>query len=664
MIAACVSTGVERSGAATERAAAVPEQALLVPLDRPLAHPPLDLPLVLNGGFGEFRSNHFHAGLDLGTGGQVGRSVYAPLPGWIERVRASGAGYGRSLYLHADDGRLLVFGHLDAFAPPIAGYIAAVQESSGQYEQDLWPPAGRFRVTAGQRIAWTGESGAGGPHLHIEIRRGDIAYNPLRAGLAIPDTSAPTLASVTLEPLDDTSYVERSPAPVTVRLAESPPRVRVLGRVRVMVAARDGVWRGVDRMVPWSVSTTFEGSEVECRFDSVSWATDMVESDYVYDTGRVLGEKGFVMWAPAGFRPTIFHTSARASEPAGTITVRPGDPPRTLRVAARDAAGRSSERSVILEPPARGMGAPDTSEVGPQRAERDSTRWFAFAMLPDGFMRVVFRGAPVGSRRVTIGGRSAAFRGGEWVTVVQTPQSKLTVLLMGASGLDADGRPWSRSLTGLLRPGARMQFEDQPDIDAWLPDGALFEPARMIQRPLGGVGDAPRELVARSEVLELLPVTLPLRAALRVETRPHRPAGSAPGLFHDDGSGWDWMSAPIDSNSGRRTGETRHLGRFALFSDTLAPRVTPLAARRRAVPGAYQRWALEASVREQGSGVDARASFFVVDGRRVPSEWDPEKSMLRWRPQRVPAKGPHRYAVTVTDRAGNVRRTQGSFTMR
>jgi hypothetical protein len=667
LIAACVSTGVERSGAATGRARAVPEEALLVPLDRPLEHAPLDLPLILTGGFGEFRSNHFHAGLDLGTGGVVGKSVYAPLSGWIERVRTSGAGYGRSLYLHADDGRLMVFGHLDAFAPPIAGFVAAVQESSGQYEQDLWPAAGRFRVTAGQRIAWTGESGAGGPHLHFEIRRGDMAYNPLRAGLAIPDTSAPTLASAAFEPLDDTSYVERSPAPVTVRLAEAPPRVKVHGRVRVVVAARDGVWRGVDRMVPWSVSAAFEGGEVECRFDSVSWATDMVESDWVYDTGRVLGDKGFVLWSPAGFRPTTYRTSARAGEPAGTITVRPGDPPRTLRIAARDAAGHSVERSVILEPPARGMAAPDTGAVGPGRAEPDTTRWFEFTTLPDEFMRVVFRGAPAGSRRVTIAGRSASFQNGEWVTVVEMPargRSALTFLVVAASGVDAGGRTWSRSFTGLLRPGGRVQFEDEPDIHAWLPDGALFEPTRMIERRSGAAPDGPRELVARSDVLELLPVTLPLRAGLRVETRPHRPPQSAPGLFHDDGSGWEWMSATLDSGSGRRSGETRHLGRFALFSDTLAPRITPHAPRRRAAPGAYPRWALEAGVREQGSGVDARASYFEVAGRRVPSEWDPEKSILRWRPQRAPARGSHRYAVTVTDRAGNVRRTQGSFTMR
>src|SRR5262245_23932263 len=240
-LAALALIGMLAPRVASDARAASPDSsrartnAAVPPFAPPFAHLPLMPPLSLNGGFGEYRSNHFHGGLDLGTGGDVGRPVLAPLTGWIERVRASGSGYGRSLYLHGEDGRLLVFGHLDAYAEPLASYVAAAQESTGQYEQDLWPEAGRFKVPAGPRIAWTGESGAGGPHLHIEIRRGDMAYDPLRAGLALADTSAPTLASVTFEPLDETSFVERSAAPVTVKLGVQPATVTMIGRVRAVV---------------------------------------------------------------------------------------------------------------------------------------------------------------------------------------------------------------------------------------------------------------------------------------------------------------------------------------------------------------------------------------------------------------------------------------------
>ena len=94
----------------------------------PFAHAPLDGPLIVTGTFGEYRPGRFHAGMDYSTGGSVGMPVYAPVSGWMERVRASGAGYGRSLYLHAEDGRLILLGHLDAYDEPFATAIAAAQD--------------------------------------------------------------------------------------------------------------------------------------------------------------------------------------------------------------------------------------------------------------------------------------------------------------------------------------------------------------------------------------------------------------------------------------------------------------------------------------------------------------------------------------------------------
>src|SRR6185503_14645914 len=140
-----------------------PAQPVLPPADASplfprLTHPPLPGRLVMAGSFGEHRNSHIHAGVDLSTGGVVGMPVLASESGVIERVRASGAGYGRSLYLRAADGRLLVYAHLDAFDEPMASFITAVQDSHGVYEQDLWPSPG-FRVKVGQRIGWSGRSG-------------------------------------------------------------------------------------------------------------------------------------------------------------------------------------------------------------------------------------------------------------------------------------------------------------------------------------------------------------------------------------------------------------------------------------------------------------------------------------------------------------------------
>ena len=121
------------------------------PFDAPLAHTPLATPLAVTGGFCEYRIGHLHAGFDFGTGGSVGKPVMAPANGWVARIRSSGVGYGRSLYINTEDGRLLQLGHLDAFAGPVAAYVRAKQDSSGQYEQDLWPEAGASASAPGRR---------------------------------------------------------------------------------------------------------------------------------------------------------------------------------------------------------------------------------------------------------------------------------------------------------------------------------------------------------------------------------------------------------------------------------------------------------------------------------------------------------------------------------
>src|SRR6185503_18090625 len=213
----------------------------------------LDPPIRITATFGEYRRGHFHAGTDFSTDRHIGKPVYAPASGDVQRVQSSGSGFGNNLMIRTRDGRSILLAHLDAFDEPIASFIAAAQESSGRYEQTLTPGPGRIPITAGQRVAWSGESGAGPPHLHMEIRFGDLAYNPLRFGLNAPDSTPPLLHRVTLEPLDDSSYVRGSPAPRTLALGASADTVVVIGRVRAWVAAADGVSNEGARVAPYRV---------------------------------------------------------------------------------------------------------------------------------------------------------------------------------------------------------------------------------------------------------------------------------------------------------------------------------------------------------------------------------------------------------------------------
>ena len=622
--------------------------------ERALAVAPLAGPLEVAGGFCEYRRGHLHAGFDLSTGRRVGRPVLAPLSGTLERVRASGVGYGRSLYLRADDGRLLVFGHLDAYVAPVAAYVRAAQDSTASYEQDLWPEAGRFRFKVGETLAWSGESGAGGPHLHFEIRRGDMAYHPARAGLAVRDTSPPSLGDLTLEPLDADSRISGSCGPRTFALAHR-ETIEVIGRVRAIVGARDGIWSGVDRMVPWEIGMEWAGERVVCRFDSVSWATDMEEGDLVYDAGRVVDSKAIVLWARAGFRPRALLTDAPRASEAGTIRVRSGDPPRRLRLWARDVAGGTCERQVILIP------ARATRHEVSLPPSQGGGAWgdppLVFAALPGGAVRLSLPAsrAMSGVEFAWAAESRRASRGDDgWSAVFPGPAHDSESVEIGWSEPGANGaRRWGgMGQAWRVSPERAIELREHAGGRAIkLPAGALFESATLVAFtiPLVPAG----ELQPLGDAWRVEPERLPLARGV-VVSAPIAPGTSrrGVGLYRRSEREWQWIGG--DSSEATITATTRQLGAFALFRDTHAPRVTRWIVARDSTARPYSRWAVEATLEEAGSGVSARDSWIEVDGRRVPTEWDPEAGCLRWRPVARPAPGEHRVRIVAEDRAGNV----------
>ena len=73
---------------------------------------PLEIPLVLSGTFGELRSNHFHAGLDIKTQKVEGHKVVSSADGYVSRINVSLWGYGNALYITHPNGYTTVYGHL------------------------------------------------------------------------------------------------------------------------------------------------------------------------------------------------------------------------------------------------------------------------------------------------------------------------------------------------------------------------------------------------------------------------------------------------------------------------------------------------------------------------------------------------------------------------
>ncbi|MCM4168964.1 hypothetical protein KCTC52924_00271 [Arenibacter antarcticus] len=175
--------------------------------------PPLDIPIILSGTFGELRSNHFHAGVDIKTQQREGIPVYSIGDGRITRIKVSPWGYGKAIYIAHPNGYTSVYGHLQKFSPEIEAYVKKVQYQKKSFAVEIFPEITELPLLKGSLIAYSGNTGgSAGPHLHFEIRSSasEMPTNPLLYGLEVRDATNPTLLAAYAYPLSDDAQVNQS----------------------------------------------------------------------------------------------------------------------------------------------------------------------------------------------------------------------------------------------------------------------------------------------------------------------------------------------------------------------------------------------------------------------------------------------------------------------
>ncbi|WP_343485812.1 M23 family metallopeptidase [Allomuricauda sp. d1] len=185
----------------------------------------MGIPLILAGTFGELRSNHFHAGIDIKTQQREGLPVYAIADGTVTRIKVSHWGYGKALYIAHPNGFTSVYAHLQKFGPEIDAYIRKLQYKKQSYEVETFPDYGELKVIKGDVIAYSGNTGgSSGPHLHFEIRNSvnEKPVNPLLFDYEVRDATDPTLVGLYAYPLSDDAQVNQSAEKVQVNFKKQP----------------------------------------------------------------------------------------------------------------------------------------------------------------------------------------------------------------------------------------------------------------------------------------------------------------------------------------------------------------------------------------------------------------------------------------------------------
>ncbi|RMG76485.1 MAG: M23 family metallopeptidase, partial [Bacteroidetes bacterium] len=268
---------------------------------------PLDIPLLLAGNYGEIRSNHYHAGIDIKTEGVEGKNVYAAADGYVSRIKISEGGYGKALYITHPNGYTTVYAHLKRFNDTIEQYVRKQQYLKESYEIELFPPKNSLKVKKGDIIAVSGNTGgSGGPHLHFEIRETDteVPINPLLFGFDIKDDIPPIIKHLTIYPIDDTSFVNRRSRPKRYALSGSNGKYslsatpEVKGIIGFGIEVIDKLNGSNNRCGIYSIDLTIDGDTIyrhhiedipfhktryiNCHVDYEAWKKDGIKTQRCY----------------------------------------------------------------------------------------------------------------------------------------------------------------------------------------------------------------------------------------------------------------------------------------------------------------------------------------------------------------------------------------------
>lgn len=617
-------------------------------------HWPLDLPRQITSSFGEYRRGRLHAAIDLRTG-DIGKSVYAARDGNVVRVRCSPWGYGKAVYLRLDDGRTVVYAHLDGFDEPIASYVRKAQHARESYTVDLYPEPGVLPVTRGQRIAFSGQTGVGVPHLHFEIR--DSANRPIdprKVGIDWPDNTRPIVRKIAAAPRTPDDRVNGDIVPQVLRVTNistghyRTDPVRASGAIGFGVDVTDPANEGANKLGIRELRVMQDG-ELRFRMQHEVLSYDRLGGGEVAYHPQLIGEGRFLL----GWRWTDnrLESYARNTED-GWVTI--GGEACTVTLQLEDFHGNAAEIEIPIEP--------DREDASESTAQSDGSGSVSLDVLGESLIVTAgFPSAEGEAPTLTLDGPAPA-SGGSFIRVsgnqfragyMPSADGQLTVRVDHPRIA-----PYERTVE-VFTAKNRARTVQFGDMRVSVPANAAFGPLYLRGYTLS---DPPGSsaVTAHGEAYMLWPINVPLQESLTVSIP--RPASltstAGSGLYRMSGSYWASQSTNI--SGGRYAMSSGGAGAFRVMVDSEEPRISSISPSSESPPTS-SRPTIRAKVSDAGSGIVGIR--FTVDGRWILAAWDPETGWVTWERDEDLASGERELVIAVTDRAGNTATARRSFTI-
>ncbi len=636
---------------------------------------PYGWPLTIQNGisstFQEFRSNHFHAGIDLRTYQRAGFPVLAIADGRIERLLVSRLGFGRCLRLRHADGNYSEYAHLERFRDDMEAIAASVQASRGIKYFGAFMLPQPVAVRRGDVIAYSGESGYGFPHLHLEIRDGaDRAINPLKLIEARSlDKNEPRIMGILLRSRGG-SLVNGDCGEFYFKLRKKGEAytldepLEVDGPCDITLHAFD--LSDADHVVaPDSLEAILDGRPVfRVEFDRLT-RDDNNQLGMLYDMAYSTPSTFFFnLCSQSSFY--LEKTGRRLADELQRLA--PGL--HELRVAVRD---RQQNRALAILPvrkvPAGGSGLSDRkhfpSEAG--NGLMQGTEISTFINRDTIVAKMKDFPAPAARLKMRI------IQGAEELTVPARECS---------SGVFFSFKPLNHELRLQLRfelsAGGQMVEMRQKNLNAVLLENHYAQTVRLQDFAAEFGPTSVREPTALLLETMALASEFPLLAG-PVRSEPAHfafldavffkfkvPAGAKRqeqlGIFryHSAGRKWSYVPTQADREKGYLSCRVLTAGTFALLRDVFPPAIR---LRRPASRHRQRLKRLEVLLSDKGKGVDLDSVAVFLNGQKVDAEYDPDWGRVLLEPLQGLKKGRNILLVQAADLAGNDSKRHFFFTL-
>lgn len=579
---------------------------------------PTDASTYLSSTFGETRSAHFHAGLDIKTWGQEGFKVYATRDGIVHRIGISPNGYGKVIYLKHDDGSYSVYAHLNRFESNLQSVADSIRLENEIKELDHFIEYKNLRYSAGDVIAYTGSTGIGPPHLHFELRTPDFQpFNPLLTNLKVSDSIPPVFSALGIESY---SLEDGAPSGITTHRPSRKNGSYDFGRIQtdspfgLAVDVYDRKNKTTNAYAVYELLLVVDADTVySSKVDQFSYldASQMfIDRSYPLLFER---RKGFqrLFRVNGNTLPFSLHQENR-----GILYLDSGI--HHVKIIAKDFYGNESIATLQIE-----------SSFKKENGVLPSVRAYPKPLVTNDF---------------------SAFQIPDKTVHPEFLVSDSPDLIPSNSYIESEITYLNAAYTQTLQPGKRYILH-LPDQTAWLdfPEDALFDTLELSMH---------YKLVDGYPEISFSPSEIPLKNKIRLNIiKPDRDQNeiSRMGIFRYNPGRSRYEFTGSRNGGNLINAEIARMGRYIVKSDTIPPAVK-ISGIRKNLGG---REVLIIHARDKETGIDYVNSSVTVNGREGITEYDPDKNRLIYYHPGFALTGDLQIEATVSDRVGN--KTHASF---